>query len=118
MFSSFSKSQCDHFNPFARDTMGLKQFSVEDINTVLGIFLVNDFEINSSVGIMNVNMLYMCVTNAMTICSYVHIVIAIVTYMYMRLCKTCSDDQVEKDVDMYNDNDDYQCIHAKMQRLH
>ena len=50
--------ECDHFNPFARDTMGLKQFSVEDINTVLGIFLVNDFEINSSVGIMNVNMLY------------------------------------------------------------
>ena len=54
----FSKSRCHHFHPFARDTMGLKQFSVEDINTVLGIFLVNDFEINSSVGIMNVNMLY------------------------------------------------------------
>ena len=29
--------------------MGLKQFSVEDINTVLGVFLVNDFEINSMV---------------------------------------------------------------------
>ena len=29
--------------------MGLKQFSVEDIETVLGIFLVNDFEINSMV---------------------------------------------------------------------
>ena len=54
----FSKSQCDHFHSFARDTMGLKQFLVEDINTVLGIFLVNDFEINSSVGIMNVNMLH------------------------------------------------------------
>ena len=53
-----SKCQCDHFHPFARDKMGLKQFSVEDINTVLGIFLVNDFEINSSVGIVNVNMLY------------------------------------------------------------
>ena len=29
--------------------MGLKQFSVEDIDTVLGILLVNDFEINSKV---------------------------------------------------------------------
>ena len=32
-----------------RETMGLKQFSVEDINTVLGVFLVNDFGINSMV---------------------------------------------------------------------
>ena len=32
-----------------RDTIGLKQFSVEDIDTVLGIFLVNDFEINAKV---------------------------------------------------------------------
>ena len=32
-----------------RETMGLKQFSVEDIDTVLGVFLVNDFEINSMV---------------------------------------------------------------------
>ena len=32
-----------------RDTIGLKQFSVEDIDTILGIFLVNDFEINAKV---------------------------------------------------------------------
>ena len=41
--------QCDKkFYP-VRETMGLKQFSVEDIDTVLGILLVNDFEINSKV---------------------------------------------------------------------
>ena len=33
-----------------RETIGLQQFSVEDIDTVLGIFLVNDFEINAKVG--------------------------------------------------------------------
>ena len=31
-----------------RETMGLTEFSEDDIDTVLGIFLVNDFEINAS----------------------------------------------------------------------
>ena len=41
--------QCDKICYPVRETMGLKQFSVEDIDTVLGILLVNDFEINSKV---------------------------------------------------------------------
>ena len=41
--------QCDKSFYPVRETMGLKQFSVEDIDTVLGILLVNDFEINSKV---------------------------------------------------------------------
>ena len=79
VLSSFSKSQCDHFHPFARDTMGLKQFSVEDINTVLGIFLVNDFEINSSVGIMNVNMLYVWLLQWQYVCTWKYAKLALIT---------------------------------------
>ena len=41
--------QCDKICYPVRETMGLKQFSVEDIDTVLGILLVKDFEINSKV---------------------------------------------------------------------
>jgi len=33
-----------------RETIGLVQFSEDEIDTVLGIFLVNDFEINAKVG--------------------------------------------------------------------
>ena len=113
VFSSFSKSQCDHFNPFARDTMGLKQFSVEDINTVLGIFLVNDFEINSSVGIMNINMLYVWLLQWQYVCTWKYIalinrwrntltctMIMKMTSAYTQRCKDCIDYQVEDDVDM------------------
>ena len=35
---------------YIRTTLGLTQFSEEDIDTVLGIFLVNDFEINAHIG--------------------------------------------------------------------
>ena len=51
LFYHWSKSQFNQFYLFAacRETMGLDQFSVEDIDTVLGVFLVNDFEINSTV---------------------------------------------------------------------
>ena len=34
---------------YIRTTLGLTQFSEEDIDTVLGIFLVNDFEINAHI---------------------------------------------------------------------
>ena len=34
---------------YIRETMGLTQFSEDDIDTVLGIFLVNDFEINARI---------------------------------------------------------------------
>ena len=38
-------SYCDYL----RQTIGLVQFSEDEIDTVLGIFLVNDFEINAKV---------------------------------------------------------------------
>ena len=108
VFSSFS-----HFHPFARDTMGLKQISVEDINTVLGIFLVNDFEINSSVGIMNINMLYVWLLQWQYVCTWKDIalinrwrntltctMIMTMTSAYRQRCKDCIDSQVEDDVDM------------------
>ena len=34
---------------YIRETLGLDQFSEDDIDTVLGIFLVNDFEINAQI---------------------------------------------------------------------
>ena len=103
------------FPSFGRNTMGLKQFSVEDINTVLGIFLVNDFEINSSVGIMNVNMLYVWLLQLQheCACKYVKLapitrcrttltltMIMTMTSAYMQRCKDRIDYQVEDDVDM------------------
>ena len=35
---------------YIRETMGITEFTEEEIDTVLGIFLVNDFEINAQIG--------------------------------------------------------------------
>lgn len=43
-------SRHDSIIEYIRKVIGATEYSEEDIDTILGIFLVNDFEINAEIG--------------------------------------------------------------------